>query len=259
MLRVNQYRQTVVIRKSRENTVPGHHRTSCGGALGAMTPGQRASHRAPRPGFCGRRSARSRGLPQSSATCAASARTILPRPSRSPRPSAPAVPRLIHRRQRQIDACDGLLVPAAQFGTDERSPVASDGAVAGVAEALAHKRAPYAGDCPRRHAGARQRSGEGETRQRRHDDIERDGWIQPVGRRVGQRADDPVPIPECPRPAVAEDQRRGAGAATGGYRPLVPYDQSSFPTSGDHRVEARRRRRSSSSASATYTTNGRTE
>ena len=102
-----------------------------------------------------------------------------------------------------------------ELGGDERAPVPALGREFVVSQHVAHERDPQIGRAPEVDAGRGQRRGKAVTGQRRHHDVERIRGVAAVRRGVGQRTDDLLEIPERPRPAVAQDQRRGVGACTG--------------------------------------------
>ena len=109
-------------------------------------------------------------------------------------------------RHGEVDAdqVPGMRVP--QLRRDDGAPVAAGRGEFFVVEA-GHELHPQLSHARRAHAGAAQRLGETIARQGGHDDIEGIRGIAAMRRRIRQRPDRVLPVPERPRPAVSEDER----------------------------------------------------
>jgi hypothetical protein len=93
---------------------------------------------------------------------------------------------------------------------DGRAPVAALGEPAVIAEAL-HEGDPRVGDAGDVPAGRGRFVGEPETRHGRDHDVKGVLGVAAVGDRIGQRADQVPELQNRAGPAVAQQQRCGAG------------------------------------------------
>jgi hypothetical protein len=117
-------------------------------------------------------------------------------------------------RQAQVRPDQVLRVLVAELRGDQLAPVATLRAEPVVAQLVAHEPHPQVGGAVEVDPGAPQRGREDEPGQRRDHHVEGVGGVAAERRRVRERADHLLEVPERPRPAVGEHQRhRGRTAA----------------------------------------------
>ena len=135
-----------------------------------------------------------------------------------------------------MHADDLVGIDMPQSGRNKRANIAALRGKAIIAQPR-HQLHPKVRHSVEEHALGRQRTGKGKTRKRRRDHVKGIRRIATIGRWIGQWTDDFLHIPECPWPAVIDDERGGRRSA---YNPLPLHMDEMDGNIVDHRAEMRK-------------------